>query len=182
MLKEPIRAPTPPPKPQSGLMPKVAPKKRPDSNERPWIEKAGDARKLLKVQVSGDRCETSPTLVPNPSSVAPYDDNTTDHHWETLLAYNQGTRVQTEMAICASGAGRHHALQNSKGACCFLEFIEKYAAALSERLGDDCRFDPSWKNRWWDIIQGSTSVRFQFCWTHAQYKDVAELWPFTKPW
>ena len=22
----------------------------------------------------------------------------------------------------------------------------------------------------------------KFCWTHAQYKDVAKLWPFTKRW
>ncbi len=81
VLKEPIRPPTPPPKPQSGLMPKVARKKRPDSSERPQVEKAGDARKLLKVQVSGDRCETSPTVVHNPSSVAPYDDITKYHPW-----------------------------------------------------------------------------------------------------
>ena len=76
VLKEPIRPHTPPPKPQSGLQPKAAPKKRPDSNERSWIEKANDSRKLLKVQVWGDRCETSPTLVHNPSTVAPFADTT----------------------------------------------------------------------------------------------------------
>ena len=170
-LKEPSRPPTPPSRP--------LPKKRPDSTERPWIEKAGDARKLLaeppRVQASGDRCGTPPTLVPNPLSTAPYDDNTTDHHWETLPAYNKGTRVQREMAICASGAGRHHALQDSKGTCCFLEFMDKCEGELSERLGGDYRFDPNWKNRWFDILHGSNSMRYKFCWTHAPYKDVAKI-------
>ena len=182
VLKEPIRPPTPPPKPQSGLQPKVAPKKRPDSNERSWIEKAGDSRKLLKVQVLGDRCEISPTLVPNPSSVAPFDDTTTGHHWEVLPACNSGTALQREMAICASGVGRYHALQDSKGACSFLEFMEKYEEELSNRLGDKYRYDPDWRQRWWDIIQGSNLVRYEFCWTHAQYEDVARLWPFQRQW
>ena len=31
-------------------------------------------------------------------------------------------------------------------------------------------------------MQGSNSIRYKFCWTHAQYKDVAKLWPFTKQW
>ena len=81
---EAVRPPTPPP-PHAGLKPKVAPKKRSESDERSWIEKAGDARNLLKVQVSGDRCETPPTLVPNPSSAAPFDDKTKDHHWDVYL-------------------------------------------------------------------------------------------------
>ncbi len=99
-----------------------------------------------------------------------------------MPAYNKGARVQREMAICASGAGRHHALRDSKGTCCFLEFMEKYEGELSERLGADYRFEPNWQNRWWDIMQGSNSMRYKCCRTHAQYKDVVKLWPFTKQW
>ena len=136
------------------LKPKVAPQEnvlleeRPDIVERPWIEKAGDARRFLKVQVSGDRCGTAPNLVPNPLSTAPYDDKTNNHHWKTLTAFNDGTPLQREMAICASGVGRHMALQDCKGTCCFLQSMEVSELELSKRLGAAYRYDPSWKNRW----------------------------------
>ena len=48
---------------------------------------------------------------------------------------------------------------------------------LIERLGDDYYFTDDWRNRWWDIIEGSNLVRFKFCWTRAQYEICEQYWP-----
>ena len=60
-----------------------------------------------------------------------------------------------------------------KGDLLFPGVMDKYEGELSERLGAGYRFDPNWKKRYLDILHGSNSMRYKFCWTHAQYKDVA---------
>ena len=177
-----VRPPTPPPPTKTFALkpPKVAPR-RPDADEKPWIERAGDSRRLSKVEVAGDR-SNAPILTPNLASAAPFDDKTQDHHWEVLPGLNQGTDLQREMAICATGVGRYQGLQDSKGTICFLRYMEVYEDELVKRLGDNYHYDPDWRQRWWDIIQGSNLVRYKFCWTHAQYEVCARLWPFTKAW
>ena len=86
------------------------------------------------------------------------------------------------MAICATGVGRYHGLSDSKGTICFLRYMEVYEDELVKRLGDNYHYDPDWRQRWWDVIQGSKLVRYKLCWAHAQYEVCARLWPFTKAW
>ena len=86
------------------------------------------------------------------------------------------------MAICATGVGRHHGLSDSKGTSCFLRFMEVLEDELVKRLGDDFYYTDDWRQRWWDIIQGSNLVRYKFCWTHAQYEVCEGLWPWTAAW
>ena len=56
---------------------------------------------------------------------------------------NQGTSLQREMAICASGVGRYHA-KIQRGPVVSWCSLEAYESTLSDRLGDKYRYDPDW--------------------------------------
>ena len=99
-----------------------------------------------------------------------------------LPAWNTGSHIKREMAICASGTGRHRALQDAKGTCDFLEYMDRYEFDLKERLGADYVPEADWKTRWYDIICGSNNVGYKFCWTHEQCGPISKLRPFTKRW
>ena len=96
-----MRPPTPPSPKTVGLKPKASPRK--DTDDQPWIDRAGDSRRLGKV--AGDRSEP-PLLTPNQASVAPFDDKTKDHHWDVLPALDRGNRTQRQTSICASAVLR----------------------------------------------------------------------------
>ena len=161
-----------------GLRPKASARRNTDE---PWIDRAGDARRFGKV--AGDRGNTGPPLLlANQASLAPFNDQTQDHHWEILPALDRGSRMQRQTSICASMVLRHQNLADNKGTICFLEMMQILGQELFERLGDDYYFTNDWRNRWWDIIEGSKLVRFKFCWSHAQYEICEQYWPWTADW